>query len=369
MIIGNAKVFIDGKFVPGSVALENGIITAIGNETAYDVDARGQYLVPGFVDVHSHGAMGGDFSDGKAEDMEKLSRYYAQNGVTSYLATTMTLKEHTLIPAMKVIREFKRPADGAKCAGIHLEGPFLCYNKRGAQAAENLHLPDAEMFTRLNEASGNNVRLVTVAPETEGAMEFIRKVSPVCTVSLGHTEADYDTAMEAYKNGASHATHLFNGMPALHHRTPGVIAAAFDSGATAELICDGLHIHPGVIRMASALFGENLVVISDSLRCAGMPDGEYELGGQPIEMKNGKATLKGSDTLAGSSTNLLQELKNLVQFGLPLETALTAMTIAPAKAVRLDDTIGSIAVGKRADLLLLDENLNLTATYIDGQAI
>ena len=369
MIIGNAKVFIDGKFVPGSVALENGIITAIGNETAYDVDARGQYLVPGFVDVHSHGAMGGDFSDGKAEDMEKLSRYYAQNGVTSYLATTMTLKEHTLIPAMKVIREFKRPADGAKCAGIHLEGPFLCYNKRGAQAAENLHLPDAEMFTRLNEASGNNVRLVTVAPETEGAMEFIRKVSPVCTVSLGHTEADYDTAMEAYKNGASHATHLFNGMPALHHRTPGVIAAAFDSGATAELICDGLHIHPGVIRMASALFGENLVVISDSLRCAGMPDGEYELGGQPIEMKNGKATLKGSDTLAGSSTNLLQELKNLVQFGLSLETALTAMTIAPAKAVRLDDTIGSIAVGKRADLLLLDENLNLTATYIDGQAI
>ena len=369
MIIGNAKVFIDGKFIPGSVTLENGIITAIGNETAYDVDAKGQYLVPGFVDVHSHGAMGGDFSDGKAEDMEKLSRYYAANGVTSYLATTMTLKEHTLIPAMEVIRDFVRPADGAKCAGIHLEGPFLCYNKRGAQAAENLHLPDAEMFTRLNAASGGKVKLVTVAPETEGAMEFIRKVSPVCTVSLGHTEADYDTAMEAYKNGASHATHLFNGMPALHHRTPGVIAAAFDSGATAELICDGLHIHPGVIRMASALFGENLVVISDSLRCAGMPDGEYELGGQPIEMKNGKATLKGSDTLAGSSTNLLQELKNLVQFGLSLETALTAMTIAPAKAVRLDDTIGSVAPGKCADLLLLDENLNLTATYIDGQQI
>ena len=369
MIIGNAKVFIDGKFIPGSVTLENGIITAIGNETAYDVDAKGQYLVPGFVDVHSHGAMGGDFSDGKAEDMEKLSRYYAANGVTSYLATTMTLKEHTLIPAMEVIRDFVRPADGAKCAGIHLEGPFLCYNKRGAQAAENLHLPDAEMFTRLNAASGGKVKLVTVAPETEGAMEFIRKVSPVCTVSLGHTEADYDTAMEAYKNGASHATHPFNGMPALHHRTPGVIAAAFDSGATAELICDGLHIHPGVIRMASALFGENLVVISDSLRCAGMPDGEYELGGQPIEMKNGKATLKGSDTLAGSSTNLLQELKNLVQFGLSLETALTAMTIAPAKAVRLDDTIGSVAPGKCADLLLLDENLNLTATYIDGQQI
>jgi len=369
MVIGNAKVFIDGKFVPGSVTVEKGIIAAIGNESTFDVDARGQYLVPGFVDVHSHGAMGGDFSDGSAEDLPKISRYYAKNGVTSFLATTMTLKEETLTPAMEVIRDFVRPRDGAKCAGIHLEGPFLCYNKRGAQAAENLHLPDSHMFTRLNAASGGKVKLVTVAPETEGAMDFIRQVSPVCTVSLGHTEADYDTAMEAYRNGASHATHLFNGMPALHHRMPGVIAAAFDSGATAELICDGLHIHPSVIRMASRLFGENLVVISDSLRCAGMPDGQYELGGQPIEMKNGKATLLGSDTLAGSSTNLLQELQNLVRFGLPLETALTAMTMAPAKAVRLDHQIGSITVGKSADLLLLDENLNLTATYIDGTQI
>lgn len=369
MIIGNAKVFTDGKLIAGSVTVENGIITAIGNEQTYDVDAKGQYLVPGFVDIHTHGAMGGDFSDGKAEDLEKMSRYYAQNGVTSFLATTMTLKEQTLLPAMEAIRDFRRPQKGAKCAGIHLEGPFLCYNKRGAQAAENLHLPDAGMFRRLNTASGNRVRLVTVAPETEGAMEFIREVSPLCTVSLGHTEADYDTAMEAYRNGASHATHLFNGMPSLHHRSPGVIAAAFDSGATIELICDGLHIHPGVIRMTSRLFGDNLVVISDSLRCAGMPDGEYELGGQPIEMKQGKATLLGTETLAGSSTNLLAELKNLVAFGIPLETALTAMTTAPAKAVRIADTVGSIAAGKAADLLLLDEDLQLTAVYIDGEKL
>lgn len=369
MIVGNAKVFLDGKFVPGSVTVENGVITAIGNEESFDVDAGGKYLVPGFVDVHTHGAMGGDFSDGKAEDLNKMSRYYASNGVTSFLATTMTLKEHTLTPAMEVIRDFVRPVDGAKCAGIHLEGPFLCYNKRGAQAAENLHLPDVDMFERLNEASGGNVRLVTIAPETEGAMDFIRKVSPVCTVSLGHTEANYDTAMEAYKNGASHATHLYNGMPSLLHRAPGVIAAAFDSGATVELICDGLHIHPAVIRMTSAMFGEKLVAISDSLRCAGMPDGEYELGGQPIEMKNGKATLLGSETLAGSSSNLLMELRNLVAFGLPLETAVTAVTSAPAKAVRLDNQIGSIAVGKTADLLLLDAELNLCDVYIDGEKL
>lgn len=369
MIIGNAKVFIGGTFVPSSVTVEKGVITAIGGEGPYDVDAGGQYLVPGFVDIHTHGAVGGDFSDGNAGDLEKMSRYYAQNGVTSFLATTMTLKEQTLSPAMEAIRDFQRPTDGAKCAGVHLEGPFLCYNKRGAQAAENLHLPDAEMFARLNKASGNRVRLVTVAPETEGAMEFIRKVSPLCTVSLGHTEADYDTAMEAYRNGASHATHLFNGMPSLLHRAPGVIGAAFDSGATVELICDGLHIHPAVIRMTGRLFGENLVVISDSLRCAGMPDGEYELGGQPIEMKNGKATLLGTDTLAGSSSNLLAELRNLVAFGLPLEAALTAVTSAPARAIRMDDTIGSIAVGKAADLLLLDRDLQLTSAYIDGEKV
>ncbi len=366
MIIGNANIFLDGKFKLRSVTVEDGVITAIGNEKAFDIDANGQYLVPGFVDVHTHGAMGGDFSDGT--DFEDISRYYAQNGVTSFLATTMTLKEATLLPAMETVRNFKRPADGAKCAGIHLEGPFLCYNKRGAQAAENLHLPDAAMFHRLNEASGNQVRLVTVAPETEGAMDFIREISPLCTVSLGHTEADYDTAMKAFKNGASHATHLFNGMPGLHHRSPGVIGAAFDSGATAELICDGLHIHPSVISMAAKLFGDNLVVVSDSLRCAGMPDGEYTLGGQPIEMRGGKATLLGTDTLAGSSTNLLAELRNLVSFGMPLEAALTAVTSAPARAARLDN-IGSIAPGKAADLLLLSKDLELSAVFINGQQL
>ena len=258
MIIGNANVFVDGKFQKGSVAVENGVITAIGPASwSCDVDAEGRYLVPGFVDVHTHGAMNEDFSDGKPEGLPTLSRYFAAHGVTSFLATTMTLKEEVLTPAMHTIRDFVRPADGAKCAGIHLEGPFLSYAKRGAQAAENLHKPDADLFRRLNEASGNQVRLVTVAPEEEGGLDFIRAVSPVCTVSIGHTTADYDTAMAAYAAGASHATHLFNGMPPLHHREPGVIGAAFDSGATVELICDGLHIHPSAIRTAHRLFGES----------------------------------------------------------------------------------------------------------------
>jgi len=366
MVIGNAQVFIGGVFQPGSVTVEDGVITAIGNENNYDIDAKGQYLVPGFVDVHTHGAVGCDFSDGAGFD--ELSRYYAQKGVTSFLATTMTLKEEPLLSAMEAVRAFKRPENGAKCAGVHLEGPFLCYNKRGAQAAENLHVPDTDMFRRLNEASGGQVRIVTVAPETAGAMEFIRQVSSCCTVSLGHTEADYETAMEAFKNGATHVTHLYNGMPGLHHRAPGVIGAALDSGATVELICDGIHIHPAVVRMTAQLFGQKLVAVSDSLRCAGMPDGSYTLGGQPIEMKAGKATLAGTDTLAGSSTNLLEELRNLVSFGVPLEKALTAMTAAPAKAAGLTN-IGTIAPGKAADLLLLNRELGLTAVFVDGQQL
>ncbi len=370
MVIGNAKLFLDGKFVDGSLTIENGVITAIGPaDISADVDAQGKYLLPGFVDVHTHGAMGEDFSDGKADGMPTMSRYFAAHGVTSFLATTMTLKEETLTPAMHVIRDFQRPADGAKCAGIHLEGPFLSYAKRGAQAAENLHKPDAAMFHRLNDASGSMVRLVTVAPEEEGGIPFIEEVSKVCTVSVGHTTADYDTAMAAYKAGATHATHLYNGMPPLHHRDPGVIAAAFDSGATVELICDGLHIHPAVIRATHQLFGSNLTIISDSLRCAGMPDGEYELGGQPIEVKNGRATLLNSDTLAGSTSNLLEELQNVVSFGMPLEDAITAVTLTPARAIRMDDKIGSLAVGKCADLVLLNSDLTLDSVYVDGVKI
>lgn len=366
MIIGNANVFVDGKFQKGSVAVENGVITAIGPAGwPCDVDAQGKYLVPGFIDVHTHGAMNEDFSDGKPEGLPAMSKHYAAHGVTSFLATTMTLKEETLTPAMHTIRDFKRQG-GAKCAGIHLEGPFLCYAKRGAQAAENLHKPDVALFDRLNEASGGMVKLVTVACEEEGAEDFIRNVSQKCTVSLGHSTADYDTAMAGFAAGASHATHLFNGMPSFLHRAPGIIGAALDSGASVELICDGLHIHPAVIRATYKMFGDKLNLVSDSLRCAGMPDGDYELGGQPITMKGGKATLTGTDTLAGSSISMLAALQNVVKFGLPLEAAVYAASTAPAAAVGLTD-IGAIEPGRAADLLVLDQDLNLKAVFINGE--
>lgn len=368
MRIKHAKIFLNGQFIDGGIEFDEKI-TAVGGQITDGEDAQGYYIIPGLVDIHTHGAMSEDASDGIAEGMPVMSRYYAKEGVTSWCPTTMTLKEPVLTEAMKAIAAFERPEDGAKVAGIHLEGPFLCYAKRGAQAPENLHAPDAAMFRRLNEVSGGLVKLITVAPEEPGALDFIREVSPICAVSLGHTTADYDTAMAAYEAGATHTTHLYNGMPSLHHREPGVIAAALDAGATVELITDGLHIHPAVIRLTQKAFGDKLVLVSDSLRCAGMPDGDYELGGQPITMTNGKATLSGTETLAGSSIHLMDGLRRTVSFGVPLEAAVAAATIAPAKAIRMDDEIGTLDIGKWADFVMLDEELNVKAVYINGKPV
>lgn len=369
MRISNANLLIDGAFRMGSIEFEEKITGFGAADLPGDVDAGGCYVIPGLIDIHTHGAMSEDASDGKASGLPIMSRYYAAGGVTSWCPTTMTLKEPVLKDAMETIRDFVRPEDGAKVAGVNLEGPFLCYAKRGAQAAENLHAPDIDMFRRLNEASGGQIRLVTVACEEPGAIEFIREASRECTVSLGHTTADYDTAMAAYEAGASHATHLYNGMPGLLHRAPGVIGAACDAGASVELICDGLHIHPSVIRLTHRLFGEKLVMISDSLRCAGMPDGDYTLGGQPITMKNGKAVLTGTDTLAGSSIHLMDAVRRSVSFGISLEDAVFAATLAPARAIGMDRQIGSLDVGKYADMCILDKELNVKSVLINGRIV
>ena len=365
MIIRNAQIFLGDRFVSGGISFRDRV-EAIGVvEGPADLDAQGGYLIPGLVDIHTHGAIGEDFSDGNPAGVQKLGQWYASQGTTSFLATTMTLQEPALNAALDAIRGYRR-AGGAKCAGIHLEGPFLSYSRRGAQNPENLHRPDVALFQRLNARSGGTVRLVTVAPEEPGALEFIRAVSKICTVSLGHSAADYETALAAYQAGATHATHLCNGMPPLHHRAPGLIGAAFDAGATVELICDGLHVHPAMVRMLFQLFGDRVNLISDSLRCAGMPDGDYTLGGQPIRVSFGKATLLDG-TLAGSSISLLEGVRRTVSFGIPLERAVYAATTAPARSVGIE--AGEIAVGGPADLILLGPDLSLRGVWIDGQPV
>ena len=366
MYLKNGTILQGKSFTKGDLTFGTTISEIRPAGSGEGIDVSGCYVVPGFVDIHTHGAMGEDFSDGYPDGLPTLSRYYADHGVTSYLGTTMTLKEETLLPAMRTLRAGGKQKY-AKLAGIHLEGPFLSFAKRGAQAAENLHKPDVALFHRLNEASGGMIKLVTVACEEEGAMDFIETASRECTVSLGHSTADYDTALEAFRRGASHATHLFNGMPPLHHRDPGIIGAALTAGASVELICDGYHIHPAVVLATYRMFGEKLNLISDSLRCAGMPDGPYELGGQPIELKDGLARLLDG-TIAGSSISLLDAVRNVVNFGLPLADAFYAASTAPAQAAGLAD-IGSLEVGKAADLLVLDDQLNLKAVFVDGRQV
>jgi len=367
MVIKNAKLLTpEGEFVKLDISFDTYIreIGHIGQPG--DIDAEGCYLLPGLIDLHTHGAVGCDSSDGDPDGMRRLSAYYASHGVTSFCATTMTLPEAALTRAVTCIRDFQREEQGARCVGVYLEGPFLAAAKRGAQAPDNLRAPDTGMFHWLDKASGNRVKLVGVAPELPGAMDFIKEAAQVCTVSLAHTAADYDTAMQAYANGATQTTHLFNAMNGLHHRKPGVVGAALDSGAYAELICDGIHIHPSVVRIAFRLFGDKLILISDSMRGAGMPDGKYDLGGQMTTIMDGQALL-ADGTIAGSSIHLLQGVQNAISFGIPPETAVRAATIAPAKAIGMDGEIGSLAVGKWADMLLVDSRFQLVSTIINGK--
>ena len=364
MNIFNAKVFRNGGFTESAISFSDKI-EGFGAEGG--IDAKGAYIIPGLVDVHTHGAVGIDGSDCVAEDLPLLAKYYADKGVTSFLFTTMTISRAELERQMKVVRGYERREDGAKIAGVHLEGPFLSYAKRGAQNAEALQSPSIEMLRALQEISGGKVKLMTVAPEIEGALDFIREAKDVCTISLGHSTAGYEEAVKGFEAGAKHVTHLYNGMQPFHHRDPAIIGAALEKGAYVELICDGFHIHPAMIMATYKMFGDKLIIISDSLRCAGMPDGEYDLAGQPIVVKNGQARLLDG-TIAGSSSNLLEELRNVVSYGMPLEAAIRAMTEIPAEDLGLDE-VGLLEQGRAADFIVLDENLQLMATVIDGRLV
>lgn len=368
MKIKNARVFRNGAFSECGLEFDNKILSFENDENA-DFDAEGKYLIPGLIDIHTHGAMNEDSSDGSAEGLVKLSEYYAAGGVTAWCAATMTIPAGEIMTALETAAAFKRPAGGARLAGVNLEGPFLNMEKRGAQAAECILAPDIDLFKEFFAASGSKIKLMTLAAEAEGGLEFAEEVSSLCTVSLGHTTADYETAMAAYNRGASHATHLYNGMPPFAHREPGVIGAARDAGATVELICDGLHVHPSVIRATFAMFPGRVALISDSLRCAGMPEGDYLLGGQKISVTGGRAVLKGTNTLAGSSIHLMEGLRRAVSFGIPLETAVSAATEVPARAIRMEQELGSLAIGRNADFVLLDENLQVEAVFIDGKRV
>ena len=372
MKITNALVF-DPKegFVARDFCVKDGLIA---EDALGPVSAHGCYVIPGLTDLHFHGCVGEDFSDATPDGLQKMADYELSRGITQICPAGMTLGEDQLTKiCQNAAAHREKNAGGAELVGLHLEGPFLSMAKKGAQNAAYIHDPDPAMLHRLQEAAGGLVKLVTLAPEQPGSLEFIQSArQDGVTVSLGHTTADYDTASAAYKAGARQATHLFNAMPPFTHRAPGVVGAAFDyPEVKVELICDGVHIHPAVVRAVFKLFGsDRVILISDSLRATGMPDGRYPFGGQEIEVHGNRATMADDpNTLAGSVSDLMACLKTAVSFGIPLADAVTAAAVNPAKVLGIYNRLGSLDIGKEANAAVLDEHLDLKAVIYHGEVV
>ncbi len=359
MFYKNAKIYCsDFQFHTGAFEVVDGKFGAVLPETvpADAVDLQGAAVIPGLIDVHSHGNSGHDFSDGNYDGLKEMAKYYLSCGVTSFAPASMTLPYDVLAAAFANAQRLtqEQPEGCARLMGIQMEGPYFSEKKKGAQNAAYLKQPDFVGFQKLYEDCGGLVRIVDIAPELPGAAEFIRQASKLCTVSVAHTDSGYEDARAGFDAGATHLTHLYNAMPGIHHRTPGVIPAAVENpNVRAEIICDGLHIHPAAVRLAFSMFGgERMVLISDSGRCAGQPDGtEFELGGQMATLIDGVARL-ADGTIACSAANLWQCLENTVGFGVPCEDAIRAATYNPACALGVQDKVGSIESGKYADFVI-----------------
>ena len=321
------------------------------------------------MEVHSHGNSGADFSDGDYEGLKKMARYYAQCGATSFAPASMTLPYDVLAKAFATAKQLQeeKPEGCSRIMGIQMEGPYFSYKKRGAQNADYLKEPDFEGFQKLYEDCGGLVRIVDIAPELPGAAEFVAKAKELCTVSIAHTDSDYDHAKAAVDAGVTHLTHLYNAMPGIHHRNPGVIPAAVENeNVQAELICDGYHIHPASVRLAFTMFKNRMVLVSDSGRCAGMPEGtKFELGGQDAWLRDGVAKL-ADGTIACSASNMWTCLCNVLAWGIPEVEAVRAATYNPAKALGALDKIGSIEKGKYADFVITNADYTQKRVFIGG---
>ena len=376
MFYKNARIFCDDfTFRCGAFEVKDGVFGAILPENVPEdaIDLGGATVIPGLVEVHSHGAAGADFSDGDYEGLKSMARYYAACGVTSFAPASMTLPYDVLATAFgNAKRLVAEHAPGhAVLRGIQMEGPYFSYKKRGAQNADYLKEPDFEGFQALYEACDGLIRIVDLAPELPGAAEFTAKASKLCTVSVAHTDSDYDHAKAAFDAGARHLTHLYNAMPAIHHRTPGVIPAASENAAVqAEIICDGYHIHPASVRLAFAMFKDRMVLVSDSGRCAGQPEGyQFDLGGQMAELRGGVAKLVGTDTIACSAANLWQCLQNVLAWNIPEAEAIRAATYNPACAIGAQDLVGTITTGKVADFIVCSPDYAEKRVFLAGNEL
>lgn len=375
MFYKNARIFAsDFSFRQGAFSVEDGRFASAFPDTVPEdaIDLKGATVIPGLVDIHIHGAVGADFSDGDYEGLKDMARYLAQQGITGFAPASMSLPYDALEKAYSVAKQFREDSSAgcARLMGIRMEGPFFGETKKGAQNAAYLKAPDFEAFKRLYDGCEGLIRMVDIAPELPGAIPFITKARGLCTVSVAHTDADYCAARDGFAAGASHLGHLYNAMPPMHHRSPGVIPAAVENPTVkAELICDGLHSHPAMVRLAFSMFGpERMMLVSDSLSCCGMPDGQYSLGGQEICLSGGVAKLQDG-TLAGSATNLFECMKNAIAFGIPECDAIRAATYNPACAIGAGKEIGMISPGRRADFIVCRSDFSGKRVFIGGAEV
>ena len=374
MIIKNATVFTpQHTFTKGDIIIRNGRIvfgaTPQLNEEV--IDAEGLYALPGLVDLHFHGAVGYDFCDATEEAIQALADFEASKGVLAICPATMTYSEEILGGIMDAAAAHKN-GKGADLVGINMEGPFISPDKIGAQNPKYLHHADVGMFRRLQERSGGLIKLVDMAPEEDGALDFIQQCHDEVRISIAHTCTDYDTAKKAFAAGASHMTHLYNAMPGITHRAPGPIIAALEDGAEVELITDGVHIHPAMVRFTFRVFGDDhVVLIADSMMACGLPDGQYSLGGQAVTVRGPVATLtEHPGVIAGSATCLYDCMRRAVlDMDVPLASAVRAASENPARSIGVESDYGSLAPGRYGNVILADHQLNIQKVIQKGHII
>lgn len=377
----NTKILLKGELLKDHVVLYDERIEQIITSKEYEgfakkteikeeVDGQGHILSPGFIDVHIHGYKGIDVMDGTVDTLNQLSQSISENGVTAYLATTMTMDNKSIKTALTSVKEAMNHREngfrGAMVLGAHLEGPFINETYKGAQPKEFIRLPNEQLIEDFKDV----IKVITIAPEVEGAMSFIKKYSESISFSIGHSGATYEQAKEAFESGAASTTHLFNAMTGLHHRKPGIVGAAFDCDCYSEIIADNFHIHPGLYSLIKKVKGvERLLLITDCMRAGGLDEGEYELGGQKVFMKNNQCTLE-SGTIAGSVLKLNEGLRNFSvgAKGSVIEH-IPMVTLNQAKYLKMDKDMGSIDIGKLANFVLINENVNILKTIVKGKIV
>ena len=368
----NVRAYVGGKIVTTNIVFDDKIRDMGRGKAAESIPLPKEALVlPGFIDEHVHGAGGADTMDAAA--LSTMAETLAKEGTTTFLATTMTQSKENILRALGAVKKYRAEAHaaGARLAGVHLEGPFIAEAHKGAQPKEYIVAPNRETFEEYQRASGNSIKIVTLAPEQEGAAEFIKYLTKHGVLSsIGHTSAKYADIERAVLNGASHVTHTFNAQSPLHHREIGTVGSALLLDAlTCELIADGIHVSVPAMQLLFKCKGEKVILITDAIRAKGLSDGESELGGQKVYVKGGEARL-ADGTLAGSVLKMNCALKNVVtKVGIPLEQAVRCATENPARALGIFDETGSIEVGKRADFAVLDGDYNVIMTVRDGETV